>query len=135
MQAAGAPEPCSSYLFLLAQGVSQLVLGEIQKCHGAVHGAHQDAQPIQGPRRDGRQQAGTSPGERPPCLGGGGGTVPSQRALGPTVIRTRTPGGLLQLRPWARPLGPDHTRPRAPAGASPAPDCASSQGQLTRRCP
>lgn len=76
MQAAG-PRPRGSYLLLLAQGVPQLVLGEVQKRHGAVHGAHQDAQPIQGPRRDGRRQPGASP---------------SRRALGPPVPLTRTLG-------------------------------------------
>lgn len=41
-----------SYLLLLAQGVSELILGEIEECHRAIHGTHQDAQSVQSPERD-----------------------------------------------------------------------------------
>lgn len=45
----------SAYLLLLAQWVSELILGEVEERHRAIHGAHQDAQTIQRPERDGRQ--------------------------------------------------------------------------------
>lgn len=41
-----------TYLFLLTQGVSKFILGEIEECHRAIHGTYQDTQPVQSPERD-----------------------------------------------------------------------------------